>query len=326
MTAFPAPRHAGLLDVPIPGATPWRRGKVRDVYELGDRLLVVATDRLSAYDCVLPTPIPDKGAILTALSVHWFRTLEAAVPHHLLSTDRADYPAPFRDRPELDGRSMLCVRAERVDVECVVRGALTGAGFREYRAHGTLNGMPLPPGLGDGAPLDPPLFTPSTKAEEGHDEPIPHGTLPSLVGADVARALEERSIALFVEARTRARAAGLELADTKFEFGFVGGTLTLIDELLSPDSYCLCGLLFQVKENQVERYGATEDQKYDKYHSKILKQEPNRLLHCVTPSSRRASPDPMSTSTSRIRAYTSHHRSAQLGPILRRISPSSSRM
>ncbi len=236
MTVFPAARAPGRLDVPIPGATPWRRGKVRDVYDLGDRLLVVATDRLSAYDCVLPTPIPDKGAILTALSAHWFRTLAAAQPHHLLSTDRADFPAPFRDRPELDGRAMLCRKAERIDVECVVRGALTGSGWREYQAHGTLHGATLPSGLVDGSPLDPPIFTPTTKAEHGHDEPIAHGALPSLVGGGLARALEERSIALFVEARTRARAAGLELADTKFEFGHVAERLTLIDEILSPDS------------------------------------------------------------------------------------------
>jgi phosphoribosylaminoimidazole-succinocarboxamide synthase len=227
---------SGAGGAPPPLPVPWRRGKVRDVYDLGDRLLLVAADRLSAYDSILPTPIPDKGRILTALSAHWFRTLAAAAPHHLLSTERADFPAPFRDRPELDGRAMLCVRAARIDVECVVRGHLTGAGFREYRAHGTLNGAPLPPGLGDGAPLDPPVFTPSTKADEGHDEPIPHGALPGIVGAETAAALEARSLALFEEARPRAAAAGLVLADTKFEFGMVDGRLTLIDELLSPDS------------------------------------------------------------------------------------------
>ena len=236
MTVFPAARSPGRLEVPIPGVAPWRRGKVRDVYDLGERLLVVATDRLSAYDCVLPTPIPDKGAILTTLSAFWFRALATAPPHHLLSTDRADFPAPFRDHPELDGRAMLCRRAERIDVECVVRGALTGSGWREYQTHGTLHGAPLAKGLHDGSPLDPPVFTPTTKAEHGHDEPIAHGALPSIVGADLARELEERSVALFVEARTRARKAGLELADTKFEVGHVAGRLTLIDEILSPDS------------------------------------------------------------------------------------------
>ncbi len=220
----------------LAGVTPWRRGKVRDVYDLGDRLLLVASDRLSAYDSILPTPIPGKGRVLTAMSAHWFKTLAAAAPHHLLSTDRADFPPPFRDLAQLDGRTMLCRRAERIDVECVVRGALTGAGWREYRDHGTLHGAPLPPGLADGAPLDPPLFTPTTKAEQGHDEAIPQGALPALVGDDLARALEARSLALFAEARPHAAAAGLVLADTKFEFGLVDGTLTLIDELLSPDS------------------------------------------------------------------------------------------
>ena len=218
------------------GVTPWRRGKVRDVYDLGDRLLLVASDRLSAYDSILPTPIPDKGKVLTAISAFWFATLQAAAPHHLLSTDRADFPPPFCDLPELDGRSMLCRRAERVDVECVVRGALTGAGWREYRDHGTLHGEPMPPGLKDGSMLVQPVFTPTTKAEEGHDEPIPRAALAGLVGASLARELEERSLELFLEARTRAAAAGLVLADTKFEFGRIDGALVLIDELLTPDS------------------------------------------------------------------------------------------
>jgi phosphoribosylaminoimidazole-succinocarboxamide synthase len=236
MSAPGARPRAGRSSLDVPGATPWRRGKVRDVYDLGDRLLMVASDRLSAYDSILPTPIPDKGRILTALSAWWFATLDAAAPHHLLSTERADLPPPFRDVAELEGRTMLCRRAERIDVECVVRGALTGAGWREYRERGTLHGAPLPPGLHDGSPLDPPVFTPTTKAEQGHDEPIPHGALPGIVGAAQARALEERSVALFLEGRARAAAAGLVLADTKFEFGRVEGRLTLIDELLSPDS------------------------------------------------------------------------------------------
>jgi phosphoribosylaminoimidazole-succinocarboxamide synthase len=224
------------MNAPPPLPAPWRRGKVRDVYELGDRLLLVAADRLSAYDSILPTPIPDKGRILTALSAHWFRTLATATPHHLLSTDRADFPPPFDEHAELDGRAMLCARAERIDIECVVRGALTGSGWREYRARGTLHGRALPPGLSDGAPLDPPVFTPTTKADAGHDEPIAHGALPGIVGTELAAALEARSLALFAEARPIAAAAGLVLADTKFEFGWIDGRLTLIDELLSPDS------------------------------------------------------------------------------------------
>jgi len=210
---------------------PWRVGKVRTVYDLGERLVIVASDRLSAYDSILPTPIPDKGRVLTALSAYWFGTLAAAQPHHLISTE---LPPAFRSEPDLRGRTMLCRKAERIDVECVVRGYLTGAGWREYREHGTLNGRPLPEGLHDGSRLDPPAFTPTTKAEQGHDEPIAH--LGGIVGDELAHALERRSLALYEEAHGVAVARGLVLADTKFEFGFVDGVLTLIDELLSPDS------------------------------------------------------------------------------------------
>jgi phosphoribosylaminoimidazole-succinocarboxamide synthase len=225
-----------LLDIEVPGATPWRVGKVRTVYEVGDRLVVIASDRLSAYDAILPTPIPDKGRVLTALSAFWFGRLATARPHHLISTTLADLPAPFRDDHRLAGRVMLCRRAERVDIECVVRGYLTGAGWREYREHGTLHGRALRKGLHDGARLDPPAFTPTTKAAAGHDEPIPHGRLGGIVGDALAAELEARSVALYEEARGVALEAGLVLADTKFEFGHVGGVLTLIDELLSPDS------------------------------------------------------------------------------------------
>jgi phosphoribosylaminoimidazole-succinocarboxamide synthase len=225
----------------IAGLTPWRVGKVRTVYDLGERLVVVASDRLSAYDSILPTPIPDKGRVLTALSAYWFAQLAAARPHHLLSTRLDDMPEPFRSQGELRGRTMLCRKAERIDVECVVRGFLTGAGWREYREDGTLNGRPLPPGLHDGSRLAAPAFTPTTKAEQGHDEPIPHGSLGARVGEKLAHELEQRSLALYEEARRVALARGLVLADTKFEFGFVDGALTLIDELLSPDSFALLG-------------------------------------------------------------------------------------
>ena len=220
----------------IAGLTPWRIGKVRTVYDLGERLVVVASDRLSAYDSILPTPIPDKGRVLTALSAYWFAQLRAAQPHHLISTDIEEMPPPFRTQADLRGRTMLCRKAERIDVECVVRGYLTGAGFREYREHGTLHGRALPQGLADGSRLTHPAFTPTTKAERGHDEPIPHGGLGALVGEELAHALEQRSLALYEEAHAIALERGLVLADTKFEFGFVDGTLTLIDELLSPDS------------------------------------------------------------------------------------------
>jgi phosphoribosylaminoimidazole-succinocarboxamide synthase len=227
---------AALAEIVVPGVAPWRRGKVRSVYALDGTLLLVASDRLSAYDSVLPTPIPDKGRVLTALSAHWFGTLRAAAPHHLISTDTRTLPEPYRSTVALAGRTMHCRRAERVDVECVVRGHLTGSGLREVRERGTLHGEPMPRDTQDGARLDPPRFTPTTKAEEGHDAPLTRAELEERVGAELARRLEERSLALYEEARVRAWDAGLVLADTKFEFGFVGDTLTLIDELLSPDS------------------------------------------------------------------------------------------
>ncbi len=223
--------------IEVPGVRPWHEGKVRTVYEAGaERLLVVASDRISAYDSILPTPIPDKGCVLTQLSVFWFERLQAAAPHHLVSAERRDFPAPFGDLDWLEGRAMLCRRARRVDVECVVRGYLTGSGYREYRKSGTLNGEPLPAGLRDGSPLDPPRFTPTTKAEQGHDLPMTRDEVRSAVGRETAERLERRSLALYREAAEIARGAGLVLADTKFEFGWVEGELTLIDEILSPDA------------------------------------------------------------------------------------------
>lgn len=229
--------HA-MLDVAIPGVEPWRRGKVRSVYEAGPRhLLIVATDRLSAYDSVLPTPIPGKGRILTELSIFWFETLGSAAPHHFVSGDPASYPEPYRRHGALlEGRSMLVRRAERIDVECVVRGYLTGSGWKEYRRNGQVCGIPLPPGLRDGARLDPPIFTPATKEDAGHDENISFARMSEIVGTETAEALRERSVAIYEEARAHAWARGLVLADTKFEFGRVDDRLTLIDEVLSPDS------------------------------------------------------------------------------------------
>jgi phosphoribosylaminoimidazole-succinocarboxamide synthase len=228
----------GLSEIELPGIAPWRRGKVRTMYEAGSRhLVMVASDRLSAYDCVLPTPIPDKGSILTRMSGFWMRTLKSAAPHHLVSDDPRAYPPPFdRQAAVLEGRSQLVRRAQRIDIECVVRGYLTGSGLREYRAGGTVCGIRLPDGLGDGARLDPPIFTPATKEDSGHDQNIPFEETARRVGATTAAALRERSLAIYSEARAWAWARGLVLADTKFEFGTVDGSLTLIDEVLSPDS------------------------------------------------------------------------------------------
>ncbi|MFN8587066.1 MAG: phosphoribosylaminoimidazolesuccinocarboxamide synthase [Candidatus Eisenbacteria bacterium] len=225
-------------DIAIPGVTPWRRGKVRNVYEAGpDHFVIVASDRLSAYDSILPTPIPGKGAILSAISAFWMRTLPAALPHHLVSDDPADFPEPFRSHAELlRGRAQLVRRAERWDIECVVRGYLTGSGWKEYQRSGTVCGIPLPAGLADGARLDPAIFTPATKNDTGHDENISFERMCEAVGAVAAESLRARSLAIYEQARAHAWARGLVLADTKFEFGRVDGHLALIDEALTPDS------------------------------------------------------------------------------------------
>ena len=222
----------------IPGLTPWRRGKVRSVYEAGpDHLVLVASDRLSAYDSVLPTPIPGKGAILTRLSGWWMRTLKSASPHHLVSDDPRQFPAPFNAHvARLEGRSHYVRRAERVDIECVVRGYLTGSGWKEYKASGAVCGIALPAELRDGSKLEPAIFTPATKEDHGHDENIAFARMVEIAGRETAEALRARSIAIYEEARARAWDRGLVLADTKFEFGGVDGKLTLIDEALSPDS------------------------------------------------------------------------------------------
>ena len=225
-------------EVVLPGLAPWRSGKVRSVYEAGpEHLVIVASDRLSAYDSVLPDPVPGKGVILSALSAWWMRGLAAAVPHHLVSEAAREFPPPFAAHAaRLEGRAQLVRRARRVDVECVVRGHLTGSGLREYRRTGTVCGLPLPPGLEDGARLEPALFTPTTKAETGHDENLPYEQLAAQVGEALAAELRARSLALYEAARALAWERGLVLADTKFEFGFVDGALALIDEALTPDS------------------------------------------------------------------------------------------
>jgi phosphoribosylaminoimidazole-succinocarboxamide synthase len=218
------------------GLAVFRRGKVRDTFDLGDgTLLMVATDRISAFDVVLPTPIPDKGRVLTQMSRWWFAQAGDIVPNHLRDDDPASLPreVPWEGWRE---RSMRTVRAERIDIECVVRGYLAGSGWKEYRHEGTLAGEPLPPGLGESARLARPRFTPAAKNDAGHDENISRAQLAEAVGADLAQRLEEVSLALFDRATEVCARAGMLLADTKFEFGFVDGELTLIDELFTPDS------------------------------------------------------------------------------------------
>jgi phosphoribosylaminoimidazole-succinocarboxamide synthase len=225
-----------LLTSTIPELGLIHRGKVRETYGVGpDRLLLVATDRLSAFDVVFEQPIPDKGRILTQLSAWWFGELAALGPSHFLSVDAGDLPEAAR-RPELDGRVTLARLAERVDAECVVRGYLAGSGWAEYQRSGAVCGHPLPAGLQEAGRLPEPIFTPSTKAEVGHDENISRSQLAELVGAELAEELEARSLALYRAGAERAAASGLILADTKFEFGWIDGQLALIDEVLTPDS------------------------------------------------------------------------------------------
>ncbi len=225
-----------LMTSTIPELSLIHRGKVRETYAVGpDRLLLVATDRLSAFDVIFDQPIPDKGQILTQLSAWWFGELAALGPTHFLSVDAEDLPAAAV-RPELLGRVTLARRAARIDAECVVRGYLAGSGWAEYRRSGAVCGHALPAGLREAERLPEAIFTPSTKAEIGHDENISRSQLAQLVGARLAEQLEERSLALYRAGAQRAEESGLILADTKFEFGWIDGELALIDEVLTPDS------------------------------------------------------------------------------------------
>jgi phosphoribosylaminoimidazole-succinocarboxamide synthase len=208
-----------------------RRGKVRDIHELdADRLILVASDRISAFDVVLPTPIPDKGVVLTQLSGFWFERTRHLIDNHLLSVDPKDLPA------ELRGRAMLCRRAERLDVECVARGYLAGSAWAEYRRSGTIGGQAAPAGLLESAELPEPLFTPTTKAESGHDQPMSYAEVEALLGRDLAARVRDATLAIYGWARAFAAERGIVIADTKLELGLVDGELILIDELLTPDS------------------------------------------------------------------------------------------
>ena len=214
------------------------RGKVRDIYDCGDTLLIVTTDRISAFDVVLPEGIPHKGKVLSQLSAFWFDHLSGVIPHHLISMDSADFPPACRDyEPTLRGRSMLVKKAKPLPVECVVRGYLAGSGWKEYQETATICGIPVKAGLLESSPLEEPLFTPSTKAELGsHDENITMERVREMIGKALADRLREVSIALYRRGNELARKKGIIIADTKFEFGLVEGELTLIDEALTPDS------------------------------------------------------------------------------------------
>jgi len=214
------------------------RGKVRDIYDVGEHLLVVATDRISAYDVIMSTPIPDKGKILTTISAFWFEALADVVDNHLIATDVHQFPqqcAPYAE--ELAGRSMLVAKAAPLPVECIVRGYLSGSGWKEYQRNGRVCGLELPQGLVESAQLESPIFTPSTKAETGqHDENIDFDTLCDKVGKELAERLRGLSIALYDKGAEIARERGIIIADTKFEFGMINNRLVLIDEVLTPDS------------------------------------------------------------------------------------------
>ncbi len=214
-----------------------RRGKVRDVYDLGDSLLIVATDRLSAYDHILSPPIAGKGRILTQLANFWFERTGAIVPNHLLATAVEDFPPAAAPHASLlAGRSILARKARVIPFECVARGFLAGSAFKEYQQRGTACGLPLPPGLERASRLQQPIFTPATKAESGHDENVPFEQVATALGVEVASRLRDLTLELYTSAAGHAEQRGLILADTKFEFGWIDGRIVLIDEALTPDS------------------------------------------------------------------------------------------
>jgi phosphoribosylaminoimidazole-succinocarboxamide synthase len=226
-----------ILETDLAGVERHARGKVRDVYRVDGKLLIVATDRISAFDYILPTGIPDKGRVLTQLSIFWFEFLKDLTPNHLLGALVEDYPPPlpgFRD--QLEGRSMLVRRAEMIDIECVARGYLAGSGWKEYREQGTVCGIPLPAGLEESARLPEPIFTPATKAQTGHDENISFERACALIGQDLAKRIRDLTLAIYTRAAAYAESRGIIIADTKFEFGSVGHELVLGDEVLTPDS------------------------------------------------------------------------------------------
>jgi len=227
-----------VLESDLAGVERYSRGKVRDVYAIGDdRLLIIATDRISAFDYILPTGIPHKGRVLTQLSLFWFDFLKDLTPNHLLTANVAEYPDPLpKFHDQIEGRSMLVKRAEMIQIECVARGYLAGSGWKEYRQQGTVCGIPLPAGLRDGDRLPEPIFTPATKAQSGHDENISFEQTSSIVGGDLAARLRDLTINIYTRAARYAESRGIIIADTKFEFGFVNGELVLGDEVLTPDS------------------------------------------------------------------------------------------
>ncbi len=221
----------------LAGIEVFKRGKVRDIYDLGDRLLIVATDRVSAFDCILPDPIPFKGKVLTTLSSLWFNRTRNTIPNHLITTNLEDYPSSLlKFRDTLEGRSMLVKRSEVVKIECVVRGYLAGSAYMEYQNYGSICGITLPSGLREADPLPEPIFTPATKEASGHDINITREKMGQLIGNELAERLVEISLKIYKRASELLKPRRIIISDTKFEFGFLDGELILIDELLTPDS------------------------------------------------------------------------------------------
>jgi phosphoribosylaminoimidazole-succinocarboxamide synthase len=221
----------------LPGIKLHGRGKVRDIYDLGEHYLIIATDRLSAFDVVLPTPIPDKGKVLTQMSAFWFDHFKDFVPNHVVSTRVEDYPGNLHVyRDQLEGRSMLVKKAKVFPIECVARGYLTGSGLKDYNRTGSVSGVPLPPGLKDSDRLPQPIFTPSTKAETGHDENISEEQAAKTIGQENISRLKELTLALYSGGVEYARTRGIIICDTKFEFGVIDGKIAIVDEMLTPDS------------------------------------------------------------------------------------------
>lgn len=226
-----------LLNTELKGLKVFRKGKVRDVYDLGDKLLIVSTDRISCFDVVLPCGIPYKGAVLTALSCFWFDFLKDIIPNHFITIDPDKYPQELRRfREELSGRSMLSVKSKALPVECIVRGYLSGSGWKEYQKEQSVCGIKLPPGLKESAKLPEPIFTPSTKADSGHDQNVNQEYIEKLIGKEIAGKIARASIDIYEKAAGLALSKGIIIADTKFEFGIFNNKVILIDEVLTPDS------------------------------------------------------------------------------------------
>ena len=226
-----------ILKTEFPDITFVKGGKVRDIYDLGEHLLLVATDRISAFDVVLPNGIPEKGRVLTQISIYWFKQMEDIIPNHIVATKVEDFPQKLHKYADiLEGRSMLVKKTRPMPVECVVRGYLSGSGWKEYKEKGVVCGIRLPEGLVESSRLDEPIFTPSTKAEQGHDINISFEDVKSIVGDDLAKKLKDTSLRIYSKAREIAEKKGIIIADTKFEFGLYNGDLIIIDELLTPDS------------------------------------------------------------------------------------------